>query len=214
MSIFSDIFGGGNSGTTTQSVPAWLQPFMEKAASTATSAYDAGELSKVAGENQNLTSGFDLGQTMKDTTGKNLGTLEEQQARILKMAQGGGREDLQAALDLNLGKTSAGIGNQYGAAGTLGSARHALAEDTAKGAIIADNEKQIMANKAAAEAALSGNVANEGSLISGTANTLTGLGSQERAVDQSQLDSTWQGVQRMSSAVYGNPAKQTAMGGK
>ena len=214
MSIFSKIFGGGNSGAVTQSIPEWLRPYMEKASGAATEAYDKGELSKVAGENQNLTTGFNMGQTMSDTTGKNLGTLDEQQARLLQMAQTGNREQLQSALDLNLGKSDATTNTQFGQAGTLGSARNALAADTAKGGIIAQNEQQILANKMGAEQALAGNVANEGSLVSGTANTLTGLGTQERAVDQSQLDAPWQGIQRMSSAVYGNPAKQTAMGGK
>lgn len=214
MSIFSDIFGGGNSGTTTQSVPAWLQPFMEKAAGTATSAYDAGDLSKVAGKNLNLDTGFGMGSTISDTSKTGLDTLQDQQARLLEHAQTGGRAELQAALDQNLGRATAKVGQEYGAQGTLGSARQSLAEGTAKGAIIADNEKTIMANKAAGEAALSGNVGNQTGLTTGTANALTSLGTAERSVDQSQLDSEWQGVQRMSSAVYGNPAKQTAMGGK
>jgi len=214
MSLFSDVFGGGNSGAVTESVPAWLRPYMEKAAGSATSAYDAGELSKVAGKNLNLNTGFGMGSTISDTATSGLDTLQDQQARLLEQAQTGGRADLQAALDQNLGRATAKVGQDYGASGTLGSARQSLAEGTAKGAIIADNEKTIMANKAAGEAALSGNVGNQTGLTTGTASALTNLGSAERGVDQSQLDSTWQGIQRMSSAVYGNPAKQTAMGGK
>lgn len=123
MSFFSDIFGGGNSGTTTQSIPAWLQPYMEKAAGAATGAYDAGELSKVAGQNNNMTSGFNMGSTIADTSQTNLGTLQDQQARLLEQAQTGGRADLQASLDQNLGRATAKVGQDYGASGTLGSAR-------------------------------------------------------------------------------------------
>ena len=84
-------------------------------------------------------------------------------------------------------------------------------------AIDADFENKMFQNRLQAEGALGQSVAGSSGLANTTAAGLAKLGSEERAVDQSKLDSTWQGLQRYASTVYGNPARQTtsqAQGGK
>ena len=43
--------GGGGGGGTVESIPEWYKPYIEKAAGTAVTAYDQGQLGRVAGFN-------------------------------------------------------------------------------------------------------------------------------------------------------------------
>ena len=145
-----------------------------------------------------------------------MGTLQEQQERLKQMALTGGADELQDALKLDVGMSSANLGNQFGSAGVLGSARHALAEKTSEDAAKAKFAEKVIANKAAAEQALGKSVADTSTLASSTASSLAKLGSEERNIEQQMADKDWQALQRYASTIYGNPSRQQTqvVGGK
>jgi hypothetical protein len=217
MSFFSDIFGGGNSGAVTPSLPAWMQPYMENILTKNQSALEAGDLSKVAGLNTNLSTAIDTGG--KAILGKGLEgstILDAQKSRLEDMAKTGGADELQKALNLDIGVDNANISNQFGGNGVLGSARHQLAADSSADAAKAKYAQQVINNKAAAEQALSGNVGNQMNIATGATSALTNLGNTERGIEQQKDDAVWQGLQRAGSLLFGGAAqnKQSATPGK
>jgi len=217
MSIFSDVFGGGNSGAVTSSLPAWMQPYMENILQKNQGALESGELSKVAGTNANLADAFSGGgKAIIDSYQSGDKTLGDQSKRLETMAKDGGAEELKDALALDIGMGNAGLNNQFGGGGTLGSARHNLAASTSADAAKAKYAQQVIANKTAAEQALGGNVGQQSGLATGSTSALTNLGTTERGVEQQKLDSTWQGIQRAASTMFGGAAqnKQSATPGK
>lgn len=214
----SAIGGGGGSGDTptVESIPAWMRPFIENAENKTSAAYDQGELSKVAGTSGLQQRAFGgAADAVSRVGGSNLDQLSSQQGRLTDMAKTGGADQLKEALALDIGQGEAQVGQGYGAAGTLGSARQALASKAAEDATRAKFAQTVIGNKAAAENALNTSLGASGATATGTANTLAGLGGQERTIDQQQADATWQGLQRLSSTAFGSPAKQSAVtGGK
>jgi hypothetical protein len=209
---------GGGGGTTreVETIPEWARPALQRVQAEAENKYASGELGRVAGATENQQAAFDMGSTISSTGAGGLGTLAEQQARLKEMAQTGGAAELQDALKLDVGMSSANLGNQFGSSGVLGSARHALAEKTAEDAAKAKFASEVIRNKAAAEQALGTSVGQGVSTAAATTAGLAKLGSEERGINQQMLDAPYQALQRYSSTVYGNPARQQAVqtGGK
>jgi len=215
MSFFSDIFGGGNSGAVTNSIPPELMPYLTSLAQRAQTGGQAGDFSKVAGTNTNLNTAFNEGgQGIKDITTNLNRSLGDQAGRLSEMAKTGGANELQDALKLDIGMTNAGLNNQFGGSGVLGSARHELASATASDAAKAKYAQQVIENKRAAETALGQNAGQNAGLVTGATSALTNLGSAERAIEQQQLDAPYQGISREAGIIYGAPARQSATPGK
>jgi hypothetical protein len=202
---------------TVETIPEWARPYMESVGKAAQEQYSSGALGRVAGATANQQTAFDMGKDIANIGKAGTATLQDQQERLKEMARTGGANELQDALKLDVGMSSANLGNQYGAAGVLGSARHALAEKTSEDAAKAKFAQQVIANKQAAEQALGKSVSDTLSQTSSAASGVARLGSEQRAIEQQIADKDWQALSRYSQAIYGNPARQQAVqptGGK
>jgi hypothetical protein len=210
---FKKNYGGGG-GTTTSSIPEWAQPYLKNVGNATEAAYGAGELGKVAGASQLQSLAFNQGagglwQNASDVIGSGRGTVD----RATQLAKTGGADELKDALKLDIGMSTANMNNQFGASGTLGSARHALATSAADSAAKAKYAQSVIDNKLKGEQTVGAAGKNifdtSRSVVGDTAN----LGNQQRGIDQQGLDATYQGLQRYASTIYGNPARQQASGG-
>jgi len=217
--------GGGGGTTTVQQVPDWARPYIEGAMGQATEQYTAGNFSKVAGTNPLLDKAFGQGADLVSTAAEGgVNALRDSTLRLKQLAEQGsgftGGETLKEGAVTRAGAKLADISNQFGNAGTLGSARQAIANEAVKtnlAATFANIDKDIAEKNAAikmqAESGIS-NASNVGyNLASGNVNTLAALGGQERSIEQQQLDAPYQAVSRFASTVYGSPAKQSAVAG-
>jgi len=202
--------GGGTTTTVTQNIPEEFRPALRRAQERAEEAYLGGKLDNVAGVSNLQEKAFGMGDTIQQVGQSGLTTLQQQNARLTDMANTGGANELQAALDLDVGMGAAKIGQDYGASGTLGSYRQNLASASAEDATKAKFAQQVISNKGAAEAAIGANVGAQGSVTSGTASKLSDLGGQQRNIQQQIEDKDYQALQRYASTVYGNPARQSA----
>jgi hypothetical protein len=205
--------GGGQPAQTVETIPEWAKPALQQVQAEAKNLYKSGDLGKVAGATANQETAFGMGDTISNTGNTGLETLAQQQERLKQMAETGGAAELQDALKLDVGMSSANLGSQFGSGGVLGSARHALAEKTSEDAAKAKFAQQVITNKAGAEAALGTSVGQGVSTAGTTASNLTKLGSEERNINQQQLDADWQALQRYASTTYGNPARQQGVSG-
>jgi hypothetical protein len=216
--------GGGGGTTTVESVPAWAQPYIQKAMSTAETQYESGNLGKVAGTSALQEKAFTQGASgIESATTGGLTALQNQQARLENMAMAPSAETLAAQKQNVLYEAQKGVSGLttgFSGAGTLGSARQAVmqgaqnAETTGKLAQVeADYENKMFQNRLAAESALGGSVAGATNVATGGANALSTLGGQQRTIEQQQADSDWQALNRYASTVYGTPAKQSAVAG-
>jgi len=213
---------GGGGAAPTESIPAWARPYMENVATTAEQQYEAGSLGRVAGESGLQNKAFTTGAAGIESgmTG-GIGAIEGSRARLEDIARTGtgftGGEALKAGATQEAGQAIAGLGNQYGAAGTLGSARNAIANKAVEAGLaakFADIDRTIakddLAAKMQAEQGItSGASAGLGLATSGTS-ALANLGGQERTIEQQELDKDFQALNRYASTVYGLPARQQA----
>lgn len=206
--------GGGGSTETTETIPEWARPYMQKVGDTATSLYDKGALSKVAGLSSNQQEAIGMGSDlMKSAATGGTSALASQQGRLADLASTGGMDVLKSAMDLEAGQEAAKVNTQFGAANTLGSARNQLMSASARDATIAKYGDKAIQNKLAAEQAIGKNIGGAFDLASSTASGLAKLGSEQRSVEQQQLDAEATGLQRLASAIYANPSRQQAVAG-
>lgn len=206
-------YGGGGGTTTSETIPSWARPYIENVGKTTEAAYSSGQLGNVAGASGNQEAAFKMGSDIASTGKSGVSSLSDQQSRLKEMALTGGANELQQALNLDVGMSSANLGNEFGARGTLGSARHALAEKTSADAAKAKFAQQVINNKQSAEQALGKSVNDQFSLATGAASGLAKLGSEERTIAQQEADAPWQALQRYASTIYGNPARQQSVSG-
>lgn len=203
---------------------------------------------------------YDKLQGVYDVAALEADQLGQQQARLTQHATTGGYDTgaLKDAAILDAGMKTAQLGNQYGSAGTLGSARQGVQQGAQNAATAAnfakidqDAAQQNYQNKLAAEqgigqsvqgvaqlgglfnqtAGTTGQLASTGGQLAQTSAGIAGasqglatnaaqafsnLGSQQRAIEQENLDTPWTSLQRYASTIYGNPARQqtVAEGGK
>jgi hypothetical protein len=219
--------GGGGGVTTVESIPAWARPYMEKVAQTAEGAYGSGQLDNVAGTSGLQEKAFTTGAGNIDkTTTAGINALQSSTGRLEEMAKTGsgftGGEALKAGAMSEAGKAMSGLNTQFGSAGTLGSARNAIAGQAVQtdlAAKFAGIDKDIAEKNAAikmqAEQGISGAAGAGANIAQGGAAATANLGGQQRTIEQQQLDAPWQALNRYASTVYGLPAKQsgTATGG-
>ena len=215
--------GSGGGSTTVENIPAWAQPYIQKVMGQAESTYGSGALSNVAGISGLQSDAFGAGaNAIKASTGAGMDTLADQQTRLKALASSGGYDTgaLKDKAILEAGAKTAALGGQYGAGGTLGSARQAVQQGSQNAATAAQfatidqaAEQQNFANKMTAEQGLGSSVGAQTGLATGAASSLANLGGQQRTIAQQEADAPWQGLQRYASTVYGTPAKQTQSSG-
>jgi hypothetical protein len=215
--------GGGGQQATTPTIPEWARPYLENVGDQAQALYGSGQLSKVAGATANQNKAFGAGaNAIATSTGAGMDTLADQQKRLTAAATSGGYDTTalkdKAILEAE-GKTAA-LGTQYGAGGTLGSARQAVAQGAQNAATSAqfatldrDAAQQGFTNRMTAESGLGSSVGAGASLATNAASSLAKLGSEERTINQQQADAPWQALQRYASTIYGNPARQQQTSG-
>jgi hypothetical protein len=219
--------GGGGSTETSSTIPEWAVPYLKNVGNSAEAGYKSGDLGNVAGKNSNMQTAFGDGAgAIADAANKGFGALGGQQDRLTALAGSGGYDTtaLKDKAILEAGVRTAGLGNDFGQRGTLGSGRQAVmqgaqnAGTAAQFATIDQNAaQQNFQNKMTAEGAIGSNVAGTSGLATQAAQAFSNLGSQERSVDQEQIDAPWQALQRYASTIYGNPARQQTVasgGGK
>jgi serine phosphatase RsbU (regulator of sigma subunit) len=216
-------YSGGGKGGTKETVPAWVVPYLQKVGDEANTLYGSGELSKVADVNENLSRTFGASaDRIESTTAQGISALDESQARMVQLAQSGGYDTtaMKEKAILEAGMKTADLGKQYGAAGTLGSARQAVqqgAQNAATAAEFADIDykvaQQMFENKMTAEQGIGSAASGKTNLASGAAEASGAIGMAERGITQEQLDAPWQGLERFGQTVYGNPARQQQSGG-
>lgn len=211
--------GGSSSPTVVQNIPDWMVPALHATQQEAADRYIAGDLSKVAGTNRNLDVSFDQGaQGIIDSTVNSSAHLNDQAERFRSEDMlGGNAKGTTDQMNLAIGQATAGNNATFGANGTLGSARNVRANADSATEAGVKAAQQIFSNKMEVEKGVDANAGSQLQLISGATGALSGLGQQQRAIEQQQLDAPWQGLQRAASTIYGNPARQTAtqaQGGK
>lgn len=220
--------GGGGSTTTSPTIPDWAVPYIKNVGDASEAQYRSGNLGNVAGSNPLLQTAFGSGaKAIGDTANRNMSNLSGQGTRLNAAATSGGYDTnaLKDAAITEAGVRTAALGNQYGAAGTLGSARHHVqqgAQDAMTAAQFAkidyDAAQQNFQNKMTAEQMLGQNAQTSQGIAEGAAKAYSSLGAQARGIEQETGDAAWQALQRYASSIYGNPARQqtvaTQGGGK
>jgi len=219
--------GGGGTPTTTDTIPAWARPAIEKVQGEAGSLYGAGKLDNVAGVSDLQERAFTTGAGgIERATNLGLNTIEDQATRLTGMATTPSATTLAAqkeAIVQGAQQKVAGLNTGFGQSGTLGSARQAVMQGAQNAAttgelakVDADYENAMFKNRLAAEEALQKGVTTGSGIAGAGASGIANLGGQQRTIEQQQADAPWQALQRYASTVYGNPARQqtTASGGK
>jgi hypothetical protein len=203
--------GGGGGSKTEHTIPEEFRPYIHKALREAEGAYDRGALSQVAGASSIQDKAFGQAGNLEQATSNAFTRFNESQSRLSELADKGNIDGVMASAAFNAAKAQAGIGRNYGATGTLGSARQRIETGTMEAEMTDKARQQVFQNKLAAEQGL-GSAATAGvATAAGGASALGQLGDTQREIEQQKLDSTWQGIQRLASTVYGNPARQQAV---
>jgi hypothetical protein len=213
VNVTSKRFGGGGGGTTS-TIPEWAQPYMERVGQTAEEKYAEGALSRVVGPSDIQRQAFGQAGSIEGTTQAGISTLQQQQGRLSDLAATGGRDALMESAAYNAAKQGAGIRNEFGGMGTLGSARQALQTGAMEAELADRATQQAIQNRMSAEQGIGQSVQAAQGLATGGASSLAQLGDVERNIHQQWADSDWQGLQRYASTIYGNPSRQQPSGGK
>jgi len=174
--------GGGGDTSTSSTIPDWAIPYIKNVGDSAERMFQEGVNANTAGTNPLLQAASGSGaRAIADTTNYGIqsnigqqgnlataqnavigggGTLASQQGRLEGHAATGGYDTkaLKDAAILQAGMQTAQLGNQYGSAGTLGSARQAVQQGAQNAATAAnfakidyDAAQQNFQNKMAAE---------------------------------------------------------------
>jgi len=219
--------GGGGQPTTTETIPEWARPAIQKVQAEAGNLYGSGELDNVAGPSTLQGKAFTTGAAgIEKATNLGLDTMTNQAERLTGMATSPSATTLAAqkeAIVQGAQQKVAGLNTGFGQAGTLGSGRQAVMQGAQNAAttgelakVDADYENAMFKNRLAAEEALQKGVTTGSGIAGAGASGIANLGGQQRTIEQQQADAPWQALQRYASTVYGNPARQqtTASGGK
>jgi len=222
------VFKGSDEGNTTESIPDWYKPFVEKAAGSASDAFSAGELSKVAGFNPTQDDALGaLGgaaSAAKDQYG--VGTEGQDVFRDQALGQGAfspaSTEALRDKAIRDAQSAFAGTGAKLASSGQVGGARAALLgqerDANLAGALATIDYDAQQADRASRSAGAT-NLLNSSGQLSGqagdAANYLGTAGDKIQGQKQAELDATYQGLQRLGGLLSGAPVPtQTESGGK
>lgn len=225
-------FKGGGDGppTTTESIPDWYKPFVMKAATDASTAYDAGDLSKVEGFNANQKAGISglvgaAGEADSQYGNANAATGVLQQAANGEGIYGGGAT--QALKDKAIRDSQsayAGIGSQVATQGGIGGARSGIMNNDRDAGLAAEmagidytdlQDRRTMSTGAAQS--IIGNTAGMQDAAGRGAGYLGEAGGYQQEQGQREADAGFQGLQRFASLLSGAPTPSqsaNAQGGK
>jgi hypothetical protein len=217
-------YKGGGSTQTTPNLSPENQARMGRVADAAEANYGSGALGRVAGTSALQEQAFTTGAgNINAATTSGLGALSAQQERLSTMAMAPSADVLaaqKAGIIQSAQEKVAGLTTGFGSAGTLGSGRQAVMQGAQNAAttgalaqVDADYENKMFQNRLAAEGALGGSVGAGANLATTGAASLAALGGQERTIDQQNLDSDYQALQRYGSTVYGTPDRQQQTSG-
>ena len=221
--------GGGGGQTASTDIPDWLKPHAQKFLGAAGRGFDAGDLSKVAGETAQQQEAYDVG-TQAGRQQTQLGQQAVQRAGQLYDRPGVDTDRLRSDFlnQARRGAGQAGAGSDAAAAsrGTLGGARSEAARAAGQAQA---QEQAALGFTQAAQQAQQQDFANKAGLLGQTgalqaglgtgAQTLAGVGKERQAQQQKQADATYQGLQRFAGLLggatgFGQNKTQQAAGGK
>ena len=224
-------YGGGDGPSTTQSsdIPDWLKPHAQKFLGAAGRGFDAGALSKVAGETAQQQEAYDVG-TAAGRQQTQLGQQAAQRAGQLYDRPGVDtdrlRSDFLAQARRGAGEAGAQADAGATARGTYGGARSRMAREAGRAQA---QEQAALGFTQAAQQAQQQDFANKANLLGQTsalqaglgtgAQTLAGVGKERQAQQQKLADAQFQGLQRFGqllgvSGGFGQDKIQTQGGGK
>jgi hypothetical protein len=220
---------GGGGGDTIESIPDWYRPFIEKAAGQAGAAYDAGDLSKVAGLNTQQKEGINAlitGANRADTQYQNAtgasGVLG-QAARGEGIYGAGATQGLKDAAIRDSQAAFAPVGDSLASSGQIGGARAGLLageRDANLASALAGIDYQDLSDRrgisTGAAQQIIGNTGAMQQAGSAAANLLGQAGATQQEQSQRELDASYQGIQRLGGLLSGSPVptQQQKAGGK
>jgi len=224
-------FGGGGGGDTktVETIPDWYKPYIEKAAGSAVSAYESGNLSNVEGMNENQLAAISSLEDAAKKTGDQytIGDTSQQVMQDQALGQGAfspaSTEALRTKAIRDAQGAFASTGAQLASSGQVGGARSALLGQE-RDANLAGALAQIDYDAQAADRA--SRTQGAGNLLASTANMsdlagkksdyLGSAGSTQQEQAQRESDANYQGLSRLASLLSGTPqpGQQAVQGGK
>jgi len=210
--------GGGEDGATVESIPDWYKPYIEKAAGSASSAYDSGDLSKVAGLNSMQIGSADAYKGAAGMANDQYTAGVGGQDVFADQAAGTGAfsptstEGLRNKAIRDAQGAFAPMGAQLAASGQIGGARAGLLNqerDANLAGALAGIDYQAQQDDRASRAEGARGLLGSSDQLSGQAGNAAGYlgeggkGLQEQT--QRELDAGFQGLSRYSSLLSGSP---------
>jgi hypothetical protein len=220
---------GGGGGDTIESIPDWYRPFIEKAAGQAGAAYDDGALGQVAGLNEQQQQGIDAlsgaaNESMNQYTSANAATDVLKQASAGEGIYGAGAtQGLKDSAIRDAQTAFAPVGASLASSGQIGGARAGLLageRDANLASALADIDYQDLSDRrtltTGAAQKIIGNTSTMQDAAGAGANYQGQAGQMLQEQSQRELDSTYQGLQRLGSLLSGAPvpSQQEKSGGK
>ncbi|MDC6464983.1 hypothetical protein PQZ39_00975 [bacterium] len=221
--------GGGGNPTTVETIPDWYRPYIEKAAGSAVSTYDAGNLSRVEGMNENQLGAISSleGAAKKAGDQYTIGGTSQQVMQDQALGQGAfspaSTEALRTKAIRDAQGAFADTGAQLASSGQVGGARAALLgqeRDANLSGALAQIDYDAQAADRASRAQGAGNLLSSTtgmSDLAGKASDYLGsAGSTEQEQAQREADADYQGLSRLASLLSGTPqpGQQAVQGGK
>jgi hypothetical protein len=221
--------GGGGGGETVQSIPDWYRPFIENAAGQASGAFSAGDLSNVAGLNSMQDTGIDALSQAGNLAANQYSAGVAGQDVFRDQAAGTGAFDpasteaLRTKAIRDAQGAFAPVGAQLASSGQVGGARAALLgqeRDANLASSLAGIDYEAQAADRASRSSGASSLLGSSQQLSGqagdTANYFGQAGGMLQEQQQRELDSGYQGLQRLGGLLSGAPVptQQQAAGGK
>jgi hypothetical protein len=219
-------FKGGGGAETVESIPDWYKPFVETAAAGAQSAYDSGDLSKVAGFNEAQTAGLSGLAGAAGEANKQYDVAKGATGVLQQAAQGGGmfgEGATQALRDKAIRdsqKAYAPVGAQMATQGAIGGARSGILQadrDAGLASALAEvdygdlNKRRDMSTGAAQS--IIGNTGAMQDAAGAGAGYLGEAGGYQQEQTQREGDAAYQGLQRLGGLLSGAPVPQQGPSG-
>lgn len=214
--------GGGNTQTTTTSLPAWAQPYVESSLGSAVDLYKSGAYENVAGLTPEQKTAFErqkeLGgsggvydQIAADSYGATQAYRDAASGTGLFGANALGQQTqaMKDSIGTAVGDILGQQQGQYSRTGNLGGARAQAAQNQSAMKIGGDMAAAELANRRSAALSGAGGALGAGSALQDQfgagAATMGQVGTALQQQNQNEGDAAYQGVQRLFG-LYGSPA--------
>ena len=223
--------GGGGGSETVESIPDWYKPYIEKAAGTAVTAYDQGQLGRVAGFNplqqqaigaQVTAANQGVGNYNAAAAGANqVGGIAQHGYNTNITGPSAATEGIKQNAIAQAQRAWAPTGANLASRGQIGGARAQLLQNdrdanlanTLSGLDYQDYNNRQQASGQAAQASI-GNAASLNQLAQQPSDALGAAGAAGQAQEQAQLDAPYTGLAQLGSLLSGapTPTQQQKMG--